>query len=65
MEPIPIESESGLIEQFEVAADRTRRLYRLRSMLSEHAQGRPALDNQIREAESTMRSIGRRLRRSA
>ncbi|MEM1208664.1 MAG: hypothetical protein AAF586_04020 [Planctomycetota bacterium] len=63
MEPIQIENESGLIEQFEVAADRTRRLYRLRSRLGEH--GREALDDQIREAESAMRSIGRRLRRSA
>ncbi|MEM0914233.1 MAG: hypothetical protein AAGB29_13415 [Planctomycetota bacterium] len=65
MEPIQIESESGWIEQFERVADRARRLYRLRSTLGEAAAGRAALNDQIREAESAMRSIGRRLRRSA
>lgn len=65
MEPYDFESETGLIERFEVAADRTRRLYRLRSTLGESASAREALDEQIRQAESRMRQIGRRLRRSA
>jgi len=36
--------EAGLIERFEQAADRMRRLYRLRSMLAEGEHGRDTLD---------------------
>lgn len=57
--------ESGLIERFEQAADRTRRLHRLRAMLGAEEAGRETLDEQIRRAETLLRSIGRQLRRSA
>jgi hypothetical protein len=62
-------TEAGLIERFEQAADRTRRLHRLRMRLGEDNRAdrrdRDAIDEQIRESEAVMRSIGRRLRRSA
>jgi len=65
MDYLEPQHESGLIEHFEQAADRTRRLHRLRAMLGDGEAGRETLDEQIRRAESMMRSISRRLRRSA